>query len=85
MGHPAGTEDRAGEDDMSCTVGQHSLKVLLYPTPCTAPFGTCKLSLFWGGCRMTGLCWGNAAEKFRLKPTLTPSGFLGGGEKACKI
>lgn len=38
-----------GEDDMSCTVGQHSLKVLLYPTPCTAPFGTCKLFLLWWG------------------------------------
>lgn len=52
----------AGEDDMSCTVGQHSLKVLLYPTPCTAPFGTCKLSLlWWRGCRMNWLMLGKCS------------------------
>lgn len=28
---------------MPLTVGQHGLEILLYPTPCTVPFGTSKV------------------------------------------
>lgn len=42
--------------------------------------------LHWGvAAEWTGLCWGNAAEKFRLEPTLTPGSLLGGGERTRKI
>lgn len=38
----------AGQRDMPCTVGQHSLEILLYPAPCTASFGTSKVSCTGG-------------------------------------
>lgn len=74
-----------GEDGMSCTAGQHSLKVLLYPTVWHLQVVFALVGGRWGLWNELGKCWGNAAEKFRLKPNLTPSSFLGGGEKAREI
>lgn len=70
----------AGEDDVPCTIEQHSLEVLLHPPSCMAPFVTsCALG---ESCRMNWFMLEKYSWKILL--TLMPSGLIGGGERTCK-
>lgn len=71
----------AKEDGVPRTVGQHGLQVLLYPTPCTAPFGTSKVSCTEKPQNELAYVGEMQLGKFRREPTLTPGGLLGVGRR----